>query len=71
MKQIFTKTQAVSVLVQIKANGGRDLDMMKAVDPKHNLFSQSCEELEKKILQYMDKEGVAGVVDDPIIKDSN
>lgn len=63
MKQIFTKTQAVSILVQVKA--GQHPDLMKSVDPKHNLFNQSCEALEKKLSEILSD--FAGVVDDPII----
>jgi hypothetical protein len=63
-KQIFTKTQAVSVLVQLKA--GQDLDIMKPVDMKHALFKSSCDELEKRLLQYMSPEGIAGVVEDTV-----
>lgn len=63
MKQIFTKTQAVSVLTQIK--NGHEVNLFAFVDPKHSLFSQSCEELEKKLLKHLNSSQIAGVVDDP------
>jgi hypothetical protein len=63
MKQIFTKTQAVSTLAQIKSKSD-DIDMMKPVDPKHNLFKHSCEDLEKMLSQYVSEEKFAGVVED-------
>lgn len=62
-KQIFTKTQAVSVLTQIKS--GKEINLFEFVDPKHSLFSQSCDELEKKLLKHLNSNQVAGVVDDP------
>lgn len=65
MKFLFTKTQAVSILVQIK-NGVSSPDHMLAVDPQHSLFSQSCEELEKNLSKYVNDEIFAGVVEDPI-----
>lgn len=63
MKQIFTKTQAVSVLNQIK--NGKEINIFESVDPKHSLFSQTCEQLEEKLLKHIRSEQVAGVVDDP------
>lgn len=65
-KIIFTKTQAVSALVQFKAGG--EFNIHAPVDPKHNLFQHSCEELEKRMLNYVDSSQFAGVFDDPEIK---
>lgn len=62
-KQIFTKTQAVSVLVQIKE--GKQISIVAPVDPKHNLFRHSCDELEAKLGEFIDPSGIAGVVEDP------
>jgi Mg/Co/Ni transporter MgtE len=62
MKQIFTKTQAVTVLIQLKER--REIDLFEAVDMKHSLFKQSCDDLEKKLLEHLDSDGVAGVVED-------
>jgi hypothetical protein len=61
-KQIFTKTQAVLALTQIK--GGKKIYLFEFVDPKHSLFSQSCEELEKKLLKHLGPSQVSCVVDD-------
>lgn len=65
MKFLFTKTQAVSILAQIK-EGVTSPDHLLPVDAQHSLFSQSCEELEKTLLKYVNDEIFAGVVDDPI-----
>lgn len=61
-KQIFTKTQAIAVLNQAKNN--LKINLFAPVDPKHSLYKQSCDELEKKLHKYMDPSEIAGVVED-------
>ena len=63
MKHIFTKTQAVSLLVQIKS-GEKEVDLYKAIDKAHNLFNRTCEELEEKLSHHV--QNLAGVVEDPV-----
>lgn len=64
-KQIFTKTQAIAVLGQVKkAKTFEDIDIFAPVDPKNDLYKLSCDELEKKLHQYMHAEGIAGVVEE-------
>lgn len=61
-KQIFTKTQAVSVLVQVQKT--TNINIFLPVDKSHNLFKLSCDELEKKLRQHIDSDNIAGVVDE-------
>jgi len=61
-KQIFTKTQAISILEQIKVT--REIDIFKPVDASNKLFKLSCEEIEKKLFEHMQEEHIAGVVED-------
>lgn len=63
-KDIFTKTQAISILTQAK--DGKKVNIFAAVDPKHSLFRLTCDELETKLHQYIDKDDIAGVVEDPV-----
>jgi hypothetical protein len=67
MKQIFTRKQAVSVLVQVR-NGTKDVDIYASVDPKHNLFKLSNDELFGKLSKIIDEDSIADVVDEPEIK---
>lgn len=61
-KQIFTKTQAVSILEQVKNT--TEVDIFKFVDPKHKLFKLTCEELEEKLSRYISQDKIAGVVEE-------
>ena len=63
MKTFFDKKQAVTVLLQIEKN--QEINVFAQVDTKHKYFSLSCEELEKKLLNYLDEDGFAGVVEQP------
>jgi hypothetical protein len=64
MKQIFTRTQAVSVLVQIK-NKTKDINIMAPVDSKHNLFKLTNSELFSRLSKHIDSDEIADVVDEP------
>lgn len=66
-KDIYTKSQAVAILSQA---GTGKVDIFKVISPNDKLFSLTCEQLEKKLLQYIDSYQLAGVVDDPIIHDT-
>lgn len=63
MKTFFDKKQAVTVLLQIETR--QEINVFGDVDLKHKYFSLSCEELEKKLLNYIDKDGFAGVIEQP------
>lgn len=63
MKQIFTRTQAVSVLAQVN-NGTREISLMAPVDPKHRFFNLSNEQLFAKLSEIIDSDGIADVVDE-------
>lgn len=65
-KQIFTKTQAISVLEQAKSSKG--VDLFSPVKKDHAFYKLSCDELEKKLMQYISKDEIAGVVEDTIVK---
>lgn len=67
VKDIFTKSQAVAILVQAKSKG-RQVDIFQAVSQDEELFQLTCDQLEVKLWQYIDKEQLAGVVDDPIFR---
>lgn len=64
MKQIFTRTQAVSVLVQIKNKTG-NINIMAPVDVKHNLFKLTNAELFSRLSQHINADEIADVVDEP------
>jgi len=66
MKQIFTRSQAVSVLVQIKAKV-KEISIIAPVDKKDRLFKLSNEELYKLLCKTIDPDEVADVVDEPKI----
>lgn len=61
-KKVFTKTQAVSILTQVKTT--REVDLFMPVDAKNKLFKLSCEELEKELVKYIDESTVAAVVEE-------
>lgn len=61
-KQIFTKTQAVSVLEQISQN--KQANILAEVDANHKLFKLSCDELETRLKRYVPN--IAAVVDDAV-----
>jgi hypothetical protein len=61
-KHVFTKTQAVSVLDQVKTT--KEVDLFKPVDAKHKLFKMSCEDLEKELTRYLGANQVAAVVEE-------
>jgi hypothetical protein len=61
-KQIFTKTQAIAVLEQAKKS--QDINLFAPVDPNHAFYKLSCDELEQKLLKYVEAEGMAGVVEE-------
>ncbi len=63
MKTFFDKKQAVTVLLQIEKK--QEINVFAQVDTKHKYFSLSCEDLEKKLLNYLDEDGFAGVVEQP------
>lgn len=63
MKTFFDKKQAVTVLLQIEKK--QEIDVFAKVDTGHKYFSLSCEELEKKLLNYLDEDGFAGVIEQP------
>lgn len=69
MKTIFSKNQAIAVLLQIEAN--KEINFFEKVDVKHKYFKWSCEDLEKKLLKYLDKDGVAGVIEQPEQREKN
>ncbi len=60
-KQFFDKNQAVAVLIQIESN--REINLFEVVDKNHKYFKLSVEDLEKKLSEYLDSNGFAGVVD--------
>jgi hypothetical protein len=64
MKQIFTRTQAVSVLVQIKAKT-QDIDIMAPVSAENKLFKLTNEELYSLLCKTIDADEIADVVDEP------
>lgn len=64
MKHIFTKTQAVSILVQIE-QGKREFNPLEPVDIEHLHFTKSCEDIEKNLIQYLGDEVFSAVVEDP------
>lgn len=66
-KLILTKKQAIAVLEQAKKS--EEMNLFSDVDVNHPYFKLSCEELEKKLLKYIDPDSLAGVVDEPIIKE--
>lgn len=66
VKDIFTKSQAVALLVQAQAK--QEIDIFKIIDPKHKLFKLNCDELEVKLLNYLSNEQLAGVVEDPVFR---
>ena len=61
-KHVFTKTQAVSILDQVKTT--REVDLFKPVDVKHKFFKMSCEDLEKELARYLGAEKIAAVVEE-------
>lgn len=61
-KQIFTKTQAIAVLEQIKAQ--QEINFFAAVEANHAFYKLSCEELENKLAQFIQRETIAGVVEE-------
>lgn len=61
-KQIFTKTQAVSVLVQVQKTN--NVNIFLPVEKDNKLFKLSCDELEKKLSQHIDPDNIAGVVEE-------
>lgn len=65
MKHIFTRTQAVSTIVQLK-EGVREINLFAPVDANHKLFRLSNDELEQKLLEHLDEETLAGVVEEVI-----
>ena len=67
-KDIFTKTQAVAILTQAKV--GKEVNLFAPIKKNHSLFRLSCDELEIKLYQYIDKDNIAGVVEDPVISPS-
>lgn len=70
-KQIFTKTQAIAVFQQLKVNRNSEVNLLLAVEKNNSMYKLSCEDLEKKLLNYLDSAMLAGVVDDPIFGESN
>lgn len=63
MKTFFDKKQAVTVLIQIEKK--QEINLFAEVDLKHKYFSLSCEELEKRLLNYLEEDGFAGVIEQP------
>lgn len=64
MKQIFTRTQAVSVLVQIKART-ENINIMAPVSSSDKLFKLSNEELYTLLCKTIDADEISDVVDEP------
>lgn len=64
MKNIFTKTQAVSVLNQFD-NGSGQVSIFAPVESTHKYFKHSCDELEKRLKKYLDSDSISCVVEDP------
>jgi hypothetical protein len=64
MKQIFTRTQAVSVLVQIKAKA-ENIDIMAPVSQNDKLFKLTNEELYSLLCKTINTSEIADVVDEP------
>lgn len=62
-KTFFDKKQAIAVLLQIENK--KEVNVFENVESSHKYYSLSCEELEKKLFRYLDKDGFAGVVDQP------
>lgn len=64
MKTIFSKKQAITVIVQCESEKNPEhIDLFAIVDAKHKYFSLSCEEIEKKLLKYVEKDSFAGVIE--------
>ena len=63
-KQIFTKTQAISILVQIQNKETQKLNLFAPVEKNHSYYKLSCNELEAKLLHHIDSDGFAGVVEE-------
>lgn len=61
-RKILTKTQAISVLIQISQK--QDIDIFGPVDKNHVYFQLSCTQLEEKIWQYISQEEVVAVVEE-------
>lgn len=62
MKTIFSKKQAITVILQCEKKQ-KEIDLFAVVDEKHKYFSLSCEEIEKKLLKYVDEDSFAGVIE--------
>lgn len=62
MKTIFSKKQAIAVILQCEKNQ-KDINLFIFVDEKHKYFSLSCEDIEKKLLKYIDEDSFAGVIE--------
>lgn len=69
MKHIFTRTQAVSVLIQAR-NGITKVDIFAHVDSNENLLKMGNEELFKKLCQIIGDDEISDVVDDPKFLDT-
>lgn len=65
-KQFFNKAQAVAVLYQIEIEKKTQVDVFQKVDINHKYFSLSSEELEKKLMNYLNEDVFAGVIDQPV-----
>lgn len=59
---LVTKYQAVSILQQIKE--GKEINVFLPVPLSNPLFKYSIEDLEKRLLQYLDEEQFAGIVEE-------
>lgn len=64
MKIIFTKNQAISALKCIEQR--QEIELFLPLDPKDKKNLLSCEELEKRLRQYVDAGQIAGVVENPV-----
>lgn len=63
MKTFFDKNQAIAVLLQIEKS--KEVNVFEKIDVTHKYYLLSCEELEKKLLNYLDEDGFAGVIEQP------
>lgn len=64
MRQIITRKQAVTLLVQLDKNVS-EINLFLPVDDNHKYFKLTNEEMENKIAanRNMNSESIAGVVD--------
>ena len=62
-KTFFDKKQAVVVLIQIESGRGSEMNVFEQINEDHKYFKLSCDELEKKLMKYIDPDGFVGVVE--------